>query len=88
MEVFVYVNGVCSVGELCFHGTDVMFAIISHDVVCCNESRNVPTGFFGQVVVDCPIICGSSGTAYGFVDSAWPAVVSCQYQVPVLIDVI
>ena len=61
---------------------------IGHDVVCRYESRNVPTGFFGQIVVDCPIIRGSSGTAYGFVDSARPAVVSCQYQIPVLIVVV
>lgn len=60
-----------------------MFAIIVHDVIGGNESRNVTSCFLRKIRIDLPIIPASSCASDGFVHIGRPAVVSRNDQSPV-----
>ena len=86
MQVTVHLYGVCRVRNIGFHGTDVVFAVVSHYVVGGNEGGYVSSCFFGQIIIDFPIVRFAACTSNGFVDCSRAAVVGGNHQVPVLVD--
>ena len=87
MQVLVDVDSTLNGRQLRFHRTDAMFSIVGHDIVGCNEAWHIAAGFFRKERVEVPIIGRSPCATDGFVDIARSTVVSCQYQVPILIDI-
>ena len=88
MQVTVHLYGVCRVRNIGFHGTDVVFAVVSHYVVGGNEGGYVSSCFFGQIIIDFPIVRFAACTSNGFVDCSRAAVVGGNHQVPVFVNVI
>ena len=88
MQVFSDLHRICACRNVCFHRTDVVVAIICHHVVGCNESRYVSACLFGQQVIDFPVIRFASGAADCLVDSTWAAVIGCDNQIPVSINIV
>ena len=82
------VDGIRSLGHTHFERTDIVFAIVSHDVVGCNERRHIASGLFRQVIIELPEILFPVGTADGLVDGSRTAVVGSQYQVPVVVNIV
>ena len=63
-----------------------MFVAVVHRIIGSNEDRHVVTCLARQVRVDIPKIAFASGTADGFVHVSATAVISCDDEVPVLIN--
>ena len=88
MYVLVHFHGVRLHWQLGYHRTDVVVAIIVHDVVGCDEGWHVSTGLLWQVWIDLPIVCLALGTVDSFVHLGWSAVVGCDDEVPVVVDLV
>ena len=65
MYVLVHFHGVRLHWQLGYHRTDVVVAIIVHDVVGCDEGWHISACLLGEVGIDVPVI----GRTFGAVDS-------------------
>ena len=65
-----------------------MIAIISHHIVGCDKGRYISACFFGQVIVNLPIVGFTIGAADCFIDSAGTAIVGCNHEIPVTVNII
>ena len=70
MEVFVNLNRISAFGNIGFHRADVVITVIGHYIVRGDKCRYVTSCFFGQIIINTPIVGFSSRAADGFVDSA------------------
>ena len=87
-EMYVAVDhqriGLC--GQRGAHRTDIVVAIIGHDVVGSDESRHISLRLARQILIDGPIVFLSPSTVDGLVDVLRSAVVGSNDEAPVVID--
>ena len=88
MNILVYFHSVCLGWQLGYHRTDVVVAVIVHNIVGCDESWYISTCFLWKVWIDFPVICLALGTMDSLVYLGWSAVVGCNNEVPVVEDLI
>ena len=87
-HILVDHDGVGVFWQCGYHRTDIMVAIIGHDIVGSDEGRYVATCLRGQVGIDFPIIHASATSSDGFVDILWSTVVGGDDECPVAKDTV
>ena len=65
------------------HRTDVVLAVICHDIVGGDECRHISACLLGQIGVYLPIVLAALRAVDGLVDLVGTAVVGCNHQIPV-----
>ena len=97
----MYYDGIALCRQTGGHRTDIVFAVVGHDVVGGNEGGHIATGLCRQVGVQFPVILvclgdgvtlcttiGGTVTADGLVDILRTAVVGGNHQVPITEDTV
>ena len=88
MKVFVDNHGVGLKRQFGHHRTDVVVAIVVHDVVGCDEGWHVSACLFGEVGIDVPVIRRTFGAVDGLIDLVGATVVGSDDKAPVVENLI
>lgn len=84
VDILVYNHGVCLGWQLCYHRTDVVVAVIVHNVVGCDKCWYISSCLLWQVGINIPVIGIALGTMDGLVDIGRSTVVGCDDQAPIV----
>lgn len=84
MKVFIDNHGVGLNRQLGHHRTDIVVAIVVHDVVGCDEGWHISACLLGEVGIDVPVIGRTFGAVDGLVDLVGATVVGSDDQAPVV----
>ena len=88
MHVFVHHDGVGLHRQARNHRTDVVLAIVVHDVVGGNKRRHVATRLLGQIGINLPVVGLTARTVDGLGNVVGTTVVGGNHQIPVAVDAI
>ncbi len=80
MKVFVDNHGIGLNRQFGHHRTDVVVAIVVHDVVGCDEGWHISACLLGEVGIDVPVIGRTFGAVDGLVDLVGATVVGSDDQ--------
>ena len=83
VQVPVHHDGVGLLGQRGVHRTDVVLAVIGHDIVGGDEGRHIAAGLLGQIGINLPVVLLAVGALDGLVDILGAAVVGGDDEVPV-----
>ena len=88
MQLFVHDHRVALCWQISCHRTDIVLAVVGHDIVCCDEGWHITACLGRQIGVELPIVLLAISTVDGLFDILRSAVVGSNHEIPVSKDTV